>query len=195
MKRKNHKSFFGLLILSLAVSLLPVGGVCAEEKSCTVSIPAETLVSGKTAPDGTEFELVLEPLGADCPMPSKAEIVGKGSGKVSFGPIVYTVPEDYQYRIYQKEGNAENFIYDKTVYTVTVRIVNTDDGGLEAQIWAVKDGAEDKTGRILFTNLYQPPETSVVKTGDTASADSYILLLLCSAVIGISLLTRKMRRE
>ena len=49
-------------------------------------------------------------------MPEQKEITVKAGEKAEFGSITYTIPEDYQYRVYQKTGNNKNFTYDKSVY-------------------------------------------------------------------------------
>lgn len=196
MKIKNQKIYACLLFLSLAVILLFPGQVRAEERSCTISIPAETAVSGKSAPSGTEFEIVLEALDKECPMPETTNVTVKDSGKVKFGPITYTVPEDYHYRVYQKAGNAKNYTYDKTEYTVTVRVVNAENGGLSAEIWAIKDGSQNKTDRIVFNNSYKAPAdpaVSNVKTGDTVEV--YVWVGLFVAALAAVLLVLAVRRR
>ena len=37
-------------------------------------------------------------------------------------------------------------------------MVNGEDGGLNAEVWAVKDGGSDKVEEILFSNAYKAPE-------------------------------------
>lgn len=187
----------------MIVWLLPVQAHAAE-KNCTISIPVETTVSGESAPAGTAFELVLEAADTDCPMPEKTEITIKDSGKASFGPITYTVPEDYQYRVYQKIGTAKNFTYDKTQYTVTVRVINAEDGGLSAEIWAIKDGTQNKVDKILFTNKYTAPETPktptdpakpIVKTGDNAQFYVWGGILAAALVMMAVLFVIKRNRD
>lgn len=197
MKKKNQRICAYLLFLSLAIVLLFPGQVRAEEKSCTVSIPAETVVSGESAPTGTEFELVLEAADEETPMPETADIKVKDSEKVSFGPITYTVPEDYQYLVYQKAGTAKNYTYDKTVYTVTVRVLNAEDGGLTAEIWAVKDGSLKKTDHIVFQNDYKAltdPADPTVKTGDTGEAYVWSIFFAAAFAAVIFMLVMRARR-
>ena len=173
----------------MAVVLFFSGQVKAAEYACTATLPVETVVTGGNAPAGETFQITLEAMEVGNPMPEKTIAEVKDTGKISFGPIRYTVPGDYRYRIFQKAGNTKNFIYDKTVYTVTVRVTNAEDGGLNAEIWAIKDVGQDKTDSIKFNNGYKTsenPGTSVVKTGDTTditlwagAAASAALILLC----------------
>ncbi len=140
----------------LAFLLLP-GTVHAKEYACDVTIPATVQVSGDRIPSGEVYEVVMEAITKDAPV---AEIMTQkvmNSGTVSFGQIHYTVPGDYQYKIYQKSGSTDRFIYDKTVYTVTVRVQNDAEGGLTAELWAVKEGTTMKNDAVQFQNHYDAP--------------------------------------
>ena len=140
----------------LAFLLLP-GAVHAKEYACDVTIPATVQVSGDRIPSGEVYEVVMEAITKDAPV---AEIMTQkvmNSGTVSFGQIHYTVPGDYQYKIYQKSGSTDRFTYDKTVYTVTVRVQNDAEGGLTAELWAVKEGTTMKNDAVQFQNHYDAP--------------------------------------
>ena len=140
----------------LAFLLLP-GTVHAKEYECDVTIPATVQVRGDRIPSGEVYEVVMEAITKDAPV---AEIMTQkvmNSGTVSFGQIHYTVPGDYQYKIYQKSGSTDRFTYDKTVYTVTVRVQNDAEGGLTAELWAVKEGTTMKNDAVQFQNHYDAP--------------------------------------
>ena len=140
----------------LAFLLLP-GTVHAKEYACDVTIPATVQVSGDRIPSGEVYEVVMEAITKGAPV---AEIMTQkvmNSGTVSFGQIHYTVPGDYQYKIYQKSGSTDRFTYDKTVYTVTVRVQNDAEGGLTAELWAVKEGTTMKNDAVQFQNHYDAP--------------------------------------
>ena len=140
----------------LAFLLLPGSGH-AKEYACDVTIPATVQVSGDRIPSGEVYEVVMEAITKDAPV---AEIMTQkvmNSGTVSFGQIHYTVPGDYQYKIYQKSGSTDRFTYDKTVYTVTVRVQNDAEGGLTAELWAVKEGTTMKNDAVQFQNHYDAP--------------------------------------
>lgn len=153
-QRIRNLLFHTLVPAVLAVLMLPMTAF-AQGGSCTVSIPAEVSVTGSRVPAGTEYRLVLEGISDGAPMPETASAVIKDGGKVTFGPIAFSVPGDYQYRIYQNSEAKNYFVYDNNTYTVTVRVVNTQDGSLVAEIWAVSDGSgNNKIGDIAFTNRY-----------------------------------------
>ena len=140
----------------LAFLLLP-GSVHAKEYACDVTIPATVQVSGDRIPSGEVYEVVMEAITKDAPVAENMTQKVLNSGTVSFGQIHYTVPGDYQYKIYQKSGSTDRFSYDKTVYTVTVRVQNDAEGGLTAELWAVKEGTTMKNDAVQFQNHYDAP--------------------------------------
>ena len=140
----------------LAFLLLP-GTVHAKEYACDVTIPATVQVSGDRIPSGEVYEVVMEAITKDAPVAESMTQKVMNSGTVSFGQIHYTVPGDYQYKIYQKSGSSDRFTYDKTVYTVTVRVQNDAEGGLTAELWAVKEGTTMKNNAVQFQNHYDAP--------------------------------------
>lgn len=140
----------------LAFLLLP-GSVHAKEYACDVTIPATVQVSGDRIPSGEVYEVVMEAITKDAPVAESMTQKVLNSGTVSFGQIHYTVPGDYQYKIYQKSGSTDRFTYDKTVYIVTVRVQNDAEGGLTAELWAVKEGTTMKKDAVQFQNHYDAP--------------------------------------
>lgn len=198
MIRKRFIKYTGIgLAFALAALFMPVHAEAAET-SCTVTIPAEVSVDKTSAP-AEEFTLVLEAEDENTPMPEKSEITVSGNKKAEFGPITYTVPDDYSYKVYQKAGTEKNFTYDKCVYTVTVRVVNDSEGGLGAEIWAIRDGAANKTDKISFSNKWTDPvkktepvkaqpakkETvqKVAKTGDSQDLTGLAVTAAAAAVL------------
>ena len=140
----------------LAFLLLP-GSVHAKEYACDVTIPATVQVSGDRIPSGEVYEVVMEAITKDAPVAENMTQKVLNSGTVSFGQIHYTVPGDYQYKVYQKSGSTDRFTYDKTVYTVTIRVQNDAEGGLTAELWAVKEGTTMKNDAVQFQNHYDAP--------------------------------------
>ena len=159
MCQKIRKLLFHTLIPAvLAVMLLPMTAF-ADHYSCTVSIPVEVQVSGSSIPSDVTYKVVMEAVTPNAPMPEAAELTVKKDEKVQFGPITYTVPNDYQYRIYQNSEKKVRFTYDAASYTVTVRVVNGENGTLKAEVWALEsDSATEKTSGISFKNSYTKPE-------------------------------------
>ena len=158
MCQKIRKLLFHTLIPAvLAVMLLPMTAF-ADHYSCTASIPVEVQVSGSSIPSDVTYKVAMEAVTPDAPMPAETVITVKKDEKTSFGPITYTVPNDYQYKIYQSSEKQDRFTYDKKEYTVTVRVVNGANGTLEAEIWALGNGQDEKkAAEITFGNSYSKP--------------------------------------
>ncbi len=156
MQKMRNMHILAAVFCMLAFLLLP-GAVQAKEYACDVTIPATVKVSGKKIPSGEVYEVVMEAITKGAPEAEKMEEKVTGEGKVTFGPIHYTEPGDYQYRIYQKAGTTKRFTYDDTVYIVTVRVQNDEEGGLAAELWAVKEGTESKIDEVQFQNKYKAP--------------------------------------
>lgn len=175
----------------LAAWMLLALPVSAAEYVCTATIPVEVEVTGESLPSGVDSRLVFVSDDAGNPVPEQTDIAVKDSQAVSFGPVSYTEPGDYTYRIYQEKGSAYDVVYDESVYSVTVRVVNGKGGGLKAEIWAVKDGGQNKTDKIKFTNVYKAPskpEPEAPKTGDSGQpafwGDIMMLSLLAMVIAG-----------
>lgn len=210
---KKLKKFRGWTCILLMLALLAFPGQAfAEESKCTVTLPVDVEVSGASAPSDTEFEVILTGLDAGEPMPEICSGTVKGSGRIVLGPIEYTVPGDYHYSISQKAGNAANYTYDTSVYTVTVRVVNSENGGLTAEVWAVKDSASDKADEIVFTNEYKVPETpkapetpktpegpktppAAPQTGDMMNVRLFVGIMAAAALVLIVIGVKGRRKE
>ena len=123
-----------LLPLLIAVLLFPTQALAAY--SCTVQLPVEVKTITKTEdaeiPTGEVYTVVLTAEDG-VPLPEETQLTVTDNGTVEFGPITYTKPGDYIYTVYQDVGETEFYTYDRTVYTVTVRVVNDDNGGLKAE--------------------------------------------------------------
>lgn len=169
MYQKMKKILARLLPVLLLSCMAMVSS--AQGASCTVDIPVEVQTSGTGLPADVEYSVVLEAVTDGAPVPA-ATTVSLTGGKAKFGPITYTVPADYQYRVYQNSKTQEYLTFDSAAYTVTVRVVNDDKGGLAAEVWAVREGSTDKAESVLFTNVYDPPEETESETETESEEES-----------------------
>ena len=166
---KNKMKQFGILLLlpCFVTLLLFQTQAYAEEKVyCTASIPVEIKTLGDSVPSGIEYKVVIKSENETNPMPDVKEVTIKDNGKVEIGPMTYTKPGRYNYFISQEAGNVEHFTYDSAVYTVTVSIENDGNGGLKSVIYAVENGA---TERSLFEYIRSGNNIS---SDDDSSTDS-----------------------
>ena len=164
---KNKMKQFSILLLLpcfVALLLFQTQAYAEERVYCTASIPVEIKTLGDSVPSGIEHTVVIKSENETNPMPDVKEVTIKDNGKVEIGPMTYTKPGKYNYFISQEAGNAEHFTYDSAVYTVTVSIENDGNGGLKSVIFAVKNGATEKTDDVVFSNTYEAVTTSAVTT-------------------------------
>lgn len=159
--------FHTLIPAVLAVMLLPMTAF-AGGSSCSVTIPVEVQVSGSNVPSDVSYKLVMEALTPGAPMPAATEVTVKKDEATAFGPMEFTVPEDYQYKVSQQYEAKDNFTFDDKVYTVTVRILNGENGALVSEVWATpgSDG-EKKSANIVFGNSYEEPQKPLGGGGST----------------------------
>lgn len=160
MYQKIRKLLFRTLVPAVLAAMMIPMTAFGQGKSCTVTIPAEIQVTGSSVPTDVEYKLVMERVTENAPLPEVTEVTRTGAGQVSFGPITYTSPDDYHYRIFQKSETQDRFTYDTTVYLLTVRVTNSAaaEGGLAYQVWLANEADETvKADDLLFTNSYSRP--------------------------------------
>ena len=198
MNQKKTR-FRKLLLLPLLIAVLLFPTQALAVYSCTVQLPVEVKTITKTEdteiPTGEVYTVVLT-AEDDAPLPEETRLTVTDNGTVEFGPITYTKPGDY-------------------VYTVTVRVVNDDEGGLTAEIWAIRDDETEKMENVVFTNVYTPEEEpepdgsssastsakplvkkpNTPKTGDSANLTLWTCLLAASALGIITLLAALLKRN
>ena len=171
MKNKM-KQFVILRLLPCFVALLlfQTQAYAEEKVYCTASIPVEIKTLGDSVPSGIEYKVVIKSENETNPMPDVKEVTIKDNGKVEIGPMTYTKPGRYNYFISQEAGNAEHFTYDSAVYTVTVSIENDGNGGLKSVIYAVENGATEKTDDVVFFEYIRSGNN--ISSDDDSSTDS-----------------------
>ena len=160
MFKRIRKLLVSVLVPAMLGAMsIPAGAVPAfgaETEPLSVTIPVEISVSGSNIPADKEYTLVIEGLD-NAPMPESSTLTIKNGGSASFGPIRYTVPEDYHYRIRQTTEAQENFTYDTAVYNVTVQVVNAENGKLSATVVGGREGSTEKSQSLVFNNSYTAP--------------------------------------
>lgn len=182
---QKMKQFFIVecMFIVMFLAFMP-GKVYAAGQGCDVMIPVSVEMTGDNISKKTEFKIVLEKTDPNVPLPEEMTGIVKGTGNFSFGPITYTVPGDYHYRIYQKKGSEKNVTYDSSVYEVTVRVVNDEDENLKSELWALKDDSKEKSDAIKFVNTYKESFVSK-KTPQTGDQTNKIFLLEMMGISGL----------
>lgn len=115
-----------------------------------VSIGAIKVLGGRELKkDEFSFKLVGEGI--------ESTVTNDGDGKINFDKFEYSEPGTYVYIISEVKGDEVGMTYDKSVFTVTVDVVDDGEGNLKASV-AFAKGDKSVEG-IVFNNTYKKPET------------------------------------
>lgn len=164
MKKKTISIFTALLWMVICTMLNAQTAFAAGEAG--ISIPVKISLSGTLPSRAEDFTVKLSAGHESYPMPDGAEngvysmvITGGGSG--NFPMITYDRPGIYTYTVYQEPGTNAKCTYDRTIYNLTVYIVNAEDGsGLEAAAVLHPSTGGDKLAGVEFRNQYETEGTS-----------------------------------
>ncbi len=117
-----------------------------------VSIGAIKVLEGRELKkDEFSFKLVGEDI--------ESTVANDADGKISFDKFEYDEPGTHVYTISEVKGDEVGMTYDKSVFTVTVNVVDDGEGNLKANVTYTK-GDKSVEG-IVFNNAYKKPETPV----------------------------------
>ena len=117
-----------------------------------VSIGAIKVLEGRELKkDEFSFKLVGEGI--------ESTVTNDADGKISFDKFEYDEPGTHVYTISEVKGDEVGMTYDKSVFTVTVNVVDGGEGNLKANV-AFAKGDKSVEG-IVFNNTYKKPETPV----------------------------------
>lgn len=115
-----------------------------------VSIGAIKVLEGRELKkDEFSFKLVGEGI--------ESAVTNDADGKISFDKFEYDEPGTHVYTISEVKGDEVGMTYDKSVFTVTVNVVDDGEGNLKANA-AFTKGDKSVEG-IVFNNTYKKPET------------------------------------
>lgn len=115
-----------------------------------VSIGAVKVLEGRELKkDEFSFKLVGEDI--------ESTVTNDADGKINFDKFEYDEPGTHAYTISEVKGDEVGMTYDKSVFTVTVNVVDDGEGNLKANV-AFTKGDKSVEG-IVFNNTYKKPET------------------------------------
>ena len=118
-----------------------------------VSIGAVKVLEGRELKkDEFSFKLVGEDI--------ESTVTNDADGKINFDKFEYDEPGTHAYTISEVKGDEVGMTYDKSVFTVTVNVVDDGEGNLKANV-AFTKGDKSVEG-IVFNNTYKKPETPVL---------------------------------
>lgn len=117
-----------------------------------VSIGAIKVLEGRELKKAEfSFKLVGEDI--------ESTVTNDADGKINFDKFEYDEPGTHAYTISEVKGDEVDMTYDKSVFTVTVNVVDDGEGNLKANV-AFTKGDRSVEG-IVFNNTYKKPETPV----------------------------------
>ena len=113
-------------------------------------------------------------------------------GSFAFSAIPAETAGEYTYTVREVQGSDKNVTYDKTVYTVKVKVIDNLDGTFRVEYTYI---AGDKSAeRIAFVNTYAAPQVlpGSDNQGDTAPLTLWFVLMgVSAAAIAAMILLRK----
>ena len=189
------------VLLMLALCMFTASAL-AEQPTVTVGV---TVTLEGTLPDPAEvFTIQLKALDPANPMPEGsvdgvAETTITGAGKGALPAITFTRVGIYEYTVSQLPGSIADCVYDASVYSLTVYVVNAESyDGLEATAVLYRNGEGDKMSEAVFNNVYPtitPKPTDdpgeITATGVRDVWPIYLagaaLLLIISGLLAVSL--------
>lgn len=127
-------------------------------------------IEGRDWLDSDDFTFSLSAVTADAPMPKSTEITvdkeivanNEGVKTFRFGEINYTKPGVYKYQIKETSEDADGITVDKTVWDVTVTVVD-DNGTLKVDSINYANGAD----AAAFVNKYDTEDSDAVNLNGT----------------------------
>lgn len=167
------------LLFMLVCILLGIIPVNAEESQVVVPLTVKQT-----------FDTTLESLSSPCTYELRALDGGEPysfslSGKEAeiTIPLTYDHAGTYRYQLQQTTPEKEHYTYDRSVYDITVYIVNEKDNTLVPQVIASKHSSH-KTDELIFTNHVSVQERpNIPETGVKTSPEGYILLMAVTAAV------------
>ncbi len=172
--RKHTKSvLIVMLILAVCASVFAPSAY-AQEPVTLQGIDITVELNEHPAAYREDYQIRIVADDAAFPMPEGSvngeyTAVVSGSDTVPFPEIKYDHQGVYTYTISQIPGSGERWTYDRSIYFLHVYIVNAEDGsGMTSVIALFKDevGESSKCDSIVFSNVYDPIETSVTITAE-----------------------------
>ncbi len=122
-----------------------------------VSLNGTKILTGKTLESG-EFEFIISRVTPDAPMPfantNTNSTTNDDKGFINFGTLTFSKKGVYVYNIYEADKNDDRYDCDKSVYTVTINVIDDSEGTLTPQIVITKDNVS--SSEIVFRNGFVP---------------------------------------
>ena len=193
-----------------------------HNRKAEVDPPVKKVISGDKPRTDSTFTFRMEADDPLFPMPEgsvhgRKEATVQGEGEVEFGFSTYTEAGIFTYKVYEQKETITGYTFDKTMYTMTVTVTESD-GELAAKRVILRDDGRT-VDEMLFTNAYRAPDKGTLqpgrsrtvagatvhkrsvsnspKTGDTSNITLFIVLGIAAMmlILLIRLFSHKKQRE
>ena len=197
-----------LMILALGLFLFPTSHVYATENIINVSLPVTQefkLLTQESSGIDTVGIYELKSIDSNSPMPNGSKEKSyifqiNGVDKQAILQFKYEQTGSYKYQLHQITQDRQNYIYDRSVYDLTVHIKNNENGKLIQQI-ILQNSNGEKCAEISFKNSCKwkpirnekqntPNKNNNPRTGDESNIGIFIVMFICSFALLI-LFTKK----
>ena len=157
--------------------------------------PVQKVVQGNP-PTAATFTFQMKAVTEGAPMPDGSAdgimtVQITGTGSEEFGEMWFEEAGEWVYEITELNGGVENYTYDTSVYTLTVKVEEVPDGTQVKLDKTETITGGNGSGTPVFTNVYKPP---VPKTGD-ATPQVGMFALAGALVAGISAFGARRRED
>ena len=159
-----------LAVLLLATNAFGGAGITAfaddtPEGAVSVTVPMSLALDAKAAAKTKTYTFVMAPEGT-APAVANGTVTLTAAGEGSFGPVVFTEPGDFTYKIRQTTTAEDGFILDPAVYDLRAYAYRNDAGDLLVSLTLIKEGEAEKKAAIAFSNSYADTSVSARKIWD-----------------------------
>ncbi len=127
--------------------------------------PVDVVIDGNKVLNGkdlaeNDFEFVL----TDREGNEIETVKNDNDGKFVFSAISFDAVGEYFYTVTEKDGSLGGITYDKSVYTVTIKVTDDQNGNLVAEVVVTLNG--ETVDEIQFVNQYDANSVGVVIDGN-----------------------------
>jgi pilin isopeptide linkage protein len=155
---RKRTAFFAIVLLAFVMTN-PSRTFAQDDVPVAVSLEIDEYIEGDYPEDEeVPFTFILEPDDENAPVPEENYTTIIGEGTTYFDDIEFTKSGEYEYTVWEEEGDHPNYTYDNSVYHITVQVVYGEDGELHAIVSGHEMKSEEKTAEIVFLTEYVEPE-------------------------------------
>lgn len=199
---KSNLSRIATVLTGLFLFITLLSPTAFAARNAAISIPVIVTAEG-TLPEPSETYIVRmtadDPLS---PMPNGQtggyfDLAVTQLGSTPFPQIEYGTAGVFTYKIELLAGDNKDCTYDKSTYTMTVRVNVMADDEYEATVTLRKDGTDTKPDSAEFHNIYKtvvkPPKPP--QTGDKSNLPFWLALMIASGIGIISITVRNEKKK